>query len=164
MAEPLRQQQRPIRHANTPVRAWCHAHIDAPRHCRTPRPKTMPNRKRNRLPCGRRYPFRSEYSPRAARPTYRLVSAWSMTEGLKVNAKIGSSHLLISGAEPKDWPIVINNGIRTLEFTALHPDTLCDLVMCLAAIFRSRVCIRWDGGARISEHSQHTFRVLPGTR
>jgi hypothetical protein len=38
-----------------------------------------------------------------------------------VNPKIGASHLSISGVEPKDWPIVINNGLRSPEFEALPP-------------------------------------------
>ena len=154
MAEPLRQQQRPIRHANTPVRALepC-SHRCSPA---LPHPKGENDTQQEAKQVAQwaaisiPQPIFSEGGTADLQISFGLVNDGSLT----VNPKIGSSHLLINGAEPKDWPIVINNGIRTLEFTALHPDTLCDLVMCLAAIFRSRVSIRWDGGAKISEHSQ----------
>jgi len=38
-----------------------------------------------------------------------------------VNPNVEASHLLINGVEPKDWPFVISNGIRTSSFTALPP-------------------------------------------
>ena len=37
------------------------------------------------------------------------------------NPRIGASHLSINGIEPKDWPIVINNGVRSPEFEARPP-------------------------------------------
>src|SRR5262245_41282778 len=164
MAEPLRQQQRPIRHANTPVRAWCHAHIDAPRHCRTPMGETMPNRK-GRLPSGRRYhipqPIFSEGGTANLQISFGLVNDGSLT----VNPKIGSSHLLINGAEPRGWgPIVINNGIRALEFTALPPGHSLRFGYVLGRYFHKPVVytVGWRGENFRAQSI--TSPVLPGTR
>jgi len=92
--------------------------------------------------------------------SFGLVNDGSLT----VNPKIGSSHLLINGAEPKDWPIVINNGIRTLEFTALPPGHSLRFGYVLGRYFQKPgvYTVGWWGENFRAQSI--TFRVLPGTR
>jgi hypothetical protein len=38
-----------------------------------------------------------------------------------VDPRIGASHLLVNGTEPRAWSLDINNGIQTSSFAALQP-------------------------------------------
>ena len=82
-----------------------------------------------------------------------------------VNPKIGASHLSINGVEPKDWPIVINNGLRSPEFEALPPGHFLSFGYQLGERYFAKpgvYTVRWS-----SENFRAqpiTFRVLPANR
>lgn len=76
-----------------------------------------------------------------------------------VNPKIESSHFFINGAEPKDWPMTIGNGLRTSFFNSLPPGRSLPFSYVLGALFReagnlygSRESIRFGGKVRTSGH------------
>jgi hypothetical protein len=81
-----------------------------------------------------------------------------------VNPRIGSSHLLINGVEPKDWPNVINNGLRTPQFYSLPPGQSLTFTYVLGRYFQKPgvYTLRWKGENFRS--ADLTFRVLPGKR
>ena len=82
-----------------------------------------------------------------------------------VDPKIGASHLSINGVEPKDWLIVINNGLRTPEFEALPPGHVLSFGYLLGARYFAQpgvYTVRWWG--ENFKAQPITFRVLPGNR
>jgi hypothetical protein len=81
-----------------------------------------------------------------------------------VHPKIGASHLYINGVEPKDWPIVINNGLRTPEFEALPSGHFLSFGYMLERYFQKPGIykVRWEGDNFRS--AELTFRVVPATR
>jgi|SRR5208283_1801795 len=79
-----------------------------------------------------------------------------------VDPKIDSSHLYINGVEPKDWFLVIANGIRTLEFAALPPGKFLSFSYLLGPAYFVKpgiYTLRWEGPNL--KASECTFRVLP---
>jgi hypothetical protein len=78
-----------------------------------------------------------------------------------VDPKIGASHLSINGVEPKDWVIVINNGLRTPEFQALPPGRFLSFGYLLGRYFTKPgvYTVRWWGENFRAQPI--TLRVLP---
>lgn len=83
---------------------------------------------------------------------------------LTINPKIDSSHLLINGVEPKDWPFIITNGLRTPSFNSLPPGQYLRFTYVLGRYFQKPgiYTLRWKGENFRS--AELTFRVLPGKR
>jgi hypothetical protein len=81
-----------------------------------------------------------------------------------VNPKIGASHLYINGVEPKDWLIIIGNGLRTPEFEALSPGHFLSFSYMLGRYFEKPGVyrLRWEGENFGSP--ELTFRVVPAKR
>ena len=82
-----------------------------------------------------------------------------------VNPGIGSSHLFINGVEPQDWSFVINNGLRTPQFTALQPGDVLSFGYQLGPRYFAKpgqYVLRWQVGTFRS--AETTFRVLPRQR
>jgi len=82
-----------------------------------------------------------------------------------VNPKIGASHLSINGVEPKDWLVVINNGLRSPDFEALPPRQLLSFGYQLGDRYFAKpgvYTVRWWGADFQAEPI--TFRVLPDNR
>ncbi len=81
-----------------------------------------------------------------------------------VDPKIGESHLLINGVEPKDWDDTINNGIRTTRFEALPPGENLEFTYALGDYFREPGIYKvvWKG--KDFESPVMTLRVLPAKR
>jgi hypothetical protein len=76
--------------------------------------------------------------------------------------KIESSHLLINGVEPRDWPLVIGNGPRGKIFYSLPPGKTLQFGYGLGpryfldpGIYK----LRWKG--ENFESPELTFRVVP---
>jgi hypothetical protein len=82
---------------------------------------TTAKEKRGKLHCGRVFPFRNRSSVKLKRKNLQVSFTVVNDGSATVNPKIGASHLSINGVEPKDWIIVINNGLRSREFEALPP-------------------------------------------
>jgi len=82
-----------------------------------------------------------------------------------VNPKIGLSHLSINGVEPKDWPIVINNGLRSSESEALPPGHFLSFGYQLGPRYFAKPGVYtvrwWSDNFRAAPI---TFRVLPDKR
>jgi hypothetical protein len=78
-----------------------------------------------------------------------------------VDPRIGDSHLTINGVEPKDWPFIINNGIRTAEFQALPAGHFLSFSYGLGRYFAKPgiYTVRWWGDNFRAQPI--TFRVLP---
>jgi hypothetical protein len=78
-----------------------------------------------------------------------------------VDPRIGASHLSINGVEPKDWLIVINNGLRTSEFQALPPGHFLSFSYMLGRYFAKPgvYTVRWWGEKFRAQPI--TLRVLP---
>ena len=78
-----------------------------------------------------------------------------------VDPRIGASHLAINGVEPKDWLVVINNGLRTPEFQALPPGHFLSFSYMLRRYFAKPgiYTVRWWGENFRAQPI--TFRVLP---
>ena len=81
-----------------------------------------------------------------------------------VDPKIGESHLLINGVEPKDWDISINNGPRSANFEALPPGESLELGMAAESFFPKPGIYKvvWKG--KNFESPVITLRVLPPER
>jgi hypothetical protein len=82
-----------------------------------------------------------------------------------VNPKIGAPHLSINGVEPKDWPIVINNGLRSPESEALPPGHFLSFGYMLGDRYFAKpgvYTVRWWGDN--FRAAPITFRVLPDNR
>jgi hypothetical protein len=81
-----------------------------------------------------------------------------------INPKIDSSHLFINGVEPKDWPFIITNGLRTPSFDSLPPGQYLRFTYVLGRYFQKPgvYTLRWKGENFRS--ADLTFRVLPGKR
>jgi hypothetical protein len=81
-----------------------------------------------------------------------------------VNPKVGSSHFLIDGVEPKDWRNVIINGLRTPYFDSLPPGESLAFGKVLGRYFQKPGIykVRWQGDNFRSP--ELTFRVVPGNR
>ena len=64
-----------------------------------------------------------------------------------VNPRIGSSHLLINGTEPKDWRITINNGPRDSSFDSLPPGRSVLFGYAMGRLFAKPgiYTVRWQG-------------------
>jgi len=85
--------------------------------------------------------------------------------GSIVDPKIGSSHLLINGVEPKDWSFVIGNGPRNEWFNALPPAQVLQFGYQLGPRYFLKpgvYTVRWEGDNFKS--AELTFRVVPGNR
>lgn len=82
-----------------------------------------------------------------------------------VNPKIGVSHLSINGVEPKDWPFVINNGLRSPESNALPPGHFLSFGYQLGERYFAKPGVYtvrwWSDNFRAAPI---TFRVLPDNR
>lgn len=79
-----------------------------------------------------------------------------------VDPEIGSSHLFINGVEPKDWNIVINNGLRSSDFTALPPGRLLSFGYQLGSRYFAKpgiYTVRWQ--VRNFRSADLIFRVMP---
>ena len=78
-----------------------------------------------------------------------------------VDPRIGASHLSVNGVEPKDWLVVINNGLRTPEFQALPPGHFLSFSYMLRRYFAKPgiYTVRWWGENFRAQPI--TFRVLP---
>ena len=78
-----------------------------------------------------------------------------------VDPRIGASHLSINGVEPKDWLVVINNGLRTPEFQALPPGHFLSFSYMLRRYFAKPgiYSVPWWGENFRAQPI--TFRVLP---
>jgi hypothetical protein len=79
-----------------------------------------------------------------------------------VDPRIGASHLYINGVEPNDWSFVINNGPRTLEFTALAPGRSIEFGYLLGPRYFAKPGIyrlRWEGAN--FKAPEIAFRVMP---
>jgi hypothetical protein len=83
---------------------------------------------------------------------------------ISINPRIESTHLLINGVEPKDWPIVIGNGIRSTQFLDLPPGEPLQFSYLLARYFEKPgiYTLRWYGDN--FRAADITFRVLPGKK
>ena len=82
-----------------------------------------------------------------------------------INPKIGASHLSINGVEPKDWPMIINNGLRSPEFEALPPGHDVSFGYLLGGRYFAKpgiYTVRWWGEKFRAEPI--TFRVMPDKR
>ena len=103
-------------------------------------------------------PIYSEDGTANLRISFGVVNDGSST----VNPKIGASHLSINGVEPKDWPVVINNGLRTPEFEALPPGQNLSFGYMLGRYFTTPgvYTVRWWGENFTAQPI--TFRVLLG--
>lgn len=80
----------------------------------------------------------------------------------EVNPRIESSHLFINGGEPKDWAIVIGNGLRSSWFWALPPGKILSFRYQLGPRYFSKpgiYTLRWES-ANFSSPTV-TFRVMP---
>ena len=77
-----------------------------------------------------------------------------------VDPRIGASHLSVNGVEPKDWLVVINNGLRTPEFQALPPGHFLSFSYMLRRYFAKPgiYTVRWWGENFRAQPI--TFRVL----
>lgn len=85
--------------------------------------------------------------------------------GSTVDPKIGSSHLLINGVEPKDWFIVIGNGPRNEWFNALPPGQVLQFGYQLGPRYFQKpvvYTVRWEG--ENFKSPELTFRVVPRNR
>jgi hypothetical protein len=78
-----------------------------------------------------------------------------------INPKIEASHLLINGVEPKNWPFVISNGIRSSQFYALPQNHALQFVYSLGEYFKNPgiYTVTWKG--ENFRAPDITFRVLP---
>ena len=78
-----------------------------------------------------------------------------------VDPRIGASHLSINGVEPKDWLLIINNGLRTPEFQALAPGHFLSFSYMLGRYFAKPgvYTVRWWGENFRAQPI--TVRVLP---
>lgn len=82
-----------------------------------------------------------------------------------VNPKIGISHLSINGVEPRDWPFIINNGLRSPESNALPPGHFLSFGYQLGERYFAKpgvYTVRWWGDN--FRAAPITFRVLPDNR
>lgn len=81
-----------------------------------------------------------------------------------INPNVESSHLLINGVEPEDWPTVRINGLRTPQFLSLPPGEWLDFGISLGRYFRRPGVyrVRWEGDN--FKTAELTFRVVPGHR
>jgi hypothetical protein len=80
-----------------------------------------------------------------------------------VGPNVESSHLYINGVEPKDWSLVISNGIRNELFSSLPPGQTLQFTYLLGpryfqepGIYR----VRWEN----FKSPDLTFRVVPRNR
>ena len=107
------------------------------------------------------------------RPVYHLaetatlqVSFVVVNDGAAIaDPGIGSSRLFINGTEPNDWSFVINNGIRSSDFTALPPGQVFSFGYELGPRYFATpgiYTIRWQVGEFRSP--EMTFRVVPDGR
>jgi hypothetical protein len=78
-----------------------------------------------------------------------------------LNPRIGSSHLLIDGVEPADWPFLINNGIRSLTHDWLPPGRFLQFAYDLGKYFQKPgvYALQWYGAD--FKAPTITFRVMP---
>ena len=82
-----------------------------------------------------------------------------------VNPKMAASHLSIIGIEPKDWPIIIINGLHSPEFFALPPGHFLSFGYQLGDRYFAKpgvYTVRWWGDNFTA--APITFRVLPDNR
>jgi hypothetical protein len=76
-----------------------------------------------------------------------------------VDPRIGASHLLINGSEPRSWSLQINNGIQTNLFTSLPPGKVLEFGRQLGYFRKPGVyTLKWEGPDFVSP--EMTFRVL----
>jgi hypothetical protein len=80
----------------------------------------------------------------------------------EANPHVESSHLFINGVEPKDWIMVIGNGLRSSYFWALPPGKILSFGYQLGPRYFSKpgiYTLRWE--SQNFSSSTVTFRVLP---
>jgi hypothetical protein len=108
-----------------------------------------------------------------AQPVYRLADVAKLQVSFVVvndgdaaaDPGIGSSQLFINDIEPRDWRIVINNGIRSPSFTALPPGEVLSFSYQLGPRYFTKpgvYRVRWKAGS--VQSPEITFRVLPDKR
>ncbi len=108
-----------------------------------------------------------------AKPVYQLAEIPKLQVDFAVvndgdtitDPGIGSSHLFINGAEPKDWNLVINNGVRTSAFAALPSGQLLYFSYQLGGRYFGApgiYTVRWQ--VRSFWSPEIVFRVMPGGR
>ena len=104
-----------------------------------------------------------------AQPVFSLKEAGTLTLSFAVvndgetaaNPNVEASHLIINGAEPNDWRMIIGNGPRTAEFTALAPGRSLLFTYQLGSRYFAKpgvYTVRWEGPGYQS--LEITFRVL----
>lgn len=78
-----------------------------------------------------------------------------------LDPRIGSSHLLINGVEPPDWPFLINNGIRSLTHDWLPAGRFLQFAYELSKYFPKPgvYTLEWFGES--FRAPKITFRVMP---
>lgn len=78
-----------------------------------------------------------------------------------VNPDVEASHLLINGAEPKDWRFIIGNGLRTEYFRSLPPNHTLGFSYQLGRLFVKPgiYSVRWESANFKS--ADLVFRVVP---
>jgi hypothetical protein len=80
----------------------------------------------------------------------------------EVDPHIESSHLFINGSEPRDWALVIGNGLRSSWFSALPPGKVLSFRYELGPRYFAMpgiYTLRWESADFRSPTV--TFRVLP---
>src|SRR4051812_39367833 len=108
-----------------------------------------------------------------SKPVYELAETDRLTVSFVVvndgvtfaDPEVGASHLFVNGAEPRDWNIVINNGIRTPQFTALPPGEVLSFAYQLGPRYFATpgiYVLRWQLGTL--QTAETTSRVLPRRR
>ena len=106
-------------------------------------------------------------------PVYRVAQTGTLQVSFAVvndgdtivDPGIGSSHLFINGAEPKDWSFVINNGPRSSYFAALPPGQVLSFGYQLGSRYFGSpgiYTVRWE--SETFRSPEMTFRVMPDGR
>lgn len=77
-----------------------------------------------------------------------------------VDPRVESSHLLINGVEPSEWPIIIGNGPRDSLFHALPPGKFLEFGYVLGKFFEKPgvYIVKWSG--ENFSAPEISFRVL----
>jgi hypothetical protein len=105
-----------------------------------------------------------------SKPVFQLHEAEKMAVSyivvndgqIEANPNVESSHLFINGVEPKDWGIVISNGLRVPYFWALPPGKILSFSYQLGPGYFSKpgiYTLRWE--SQNFSSATVTFRVLP---
>jgi hypothetical protein len=81
---------------------------------------------------------------------------------IAANPRVELSHLFINGVEPKDWGLVISNGLRSPDFESLAPGRILSFGYELGPRYFSSpgiYSVRWEG--QNFKSAEITFRVMP---